>query len=128
MNDLKLVLGVVIGSALLVALMIFGLSKMSSGTSGGTMADQKQLLDGALLVKGSTESAVTVVNFSDVQCPACKSADSKLSELRNMAGVKMVFRHFPLQVHKNSVPGAKAVEASRQLSKGWEMIDLLFVS
>jgi protein-disulfide isomerase len=43
-----------------------------------------------------------------------------------MQGVKFVYRHFPLTIHKNSTVGARAVEAARQLGKPWEMIDLLF--
>ena len=125
MKDLKLVLGVVIGSGLLVFLMIFGLSKMSvNGTT--VKVDSNELLDGALLVKENGPTKATVVVFSDPQCPACKIADDKLKVIRDLSGVKYVYRHFPLTIHANSQVGARAIESARQLGKGWEMIDLLF--
>lgn len=126
MQDIKTVVGVVVGSALIVLLMIFGLSKMSAGNSEVTKVDQKDLLQGALLVKENGQAKATVVVFSDVQCPACKVADDRLRKLRDMNGVTYVYRHFPLSIHSNSVIGASAVEAARQLGKGWEMVDLLF--
>lgn len=124
MKDWKLVLGVIVGSAVLVMVMIIGLSKMSAG--GGVTADMTELINGALMIKENGNTKVTVVNFSDVQCPACKIADEELRELRNINGVKVVFRHFPLTIHANSQIGARAVEAARQLGKSWEMLDLLF--
>jgi len=126
MNDIKMVVGVVIGSAILVFLMIFGLSKMSSGNAVGVKVNQDEILAGSLLVKQKGETKVTVVDFSDVQCPACKSADTFLKPIRDLEGVKFVYRHFPLPIHKNAIVGARALEAARQLGKPWEMMDLLF--
>ena len=126
MNDIKMVVGVVIGSAILVFLMIFGLSKMSSGNAVGVKVNQDEILAGALLTKQTGETKVTVVDFSDVQCPACKVADQYLKPFRDLNGVKFVYRHFPLPIHKNATVGARAVEAARQLGKPWEMIDILF--
>ncbi|KKS32657.1 MAG: Malate dehydrogenase [Candidatus Collierbacteria bacterium GW2011_GWA1_42_60] len=106
---------------------IFGLSKMS-GTGTNLTTDQSILLDGAKLVKENGETVVTVVNFSDMECPACKRAHSLIGGLYsdNIPGVKIVFRHFPLGIHKNSIITARAVEAARVMGKGFEMIDLLF--
>src|SRR3989339_1147501 len=137
MNNLKTVLAIVGGSVLIVLLMIIGLSKMAVGGETETNVDEAILLDGAKLVTPqatqaggqatqSGEVKVTVVNFSCMQCPACKSAHSYLNVLENMPGVRYVIRHFPLSSHAYSVHGAKAVEAARQLGKGWEMLNLLF--
>ena len=106
---------------------IFGLSKMS-GTGTNLTTDQSILLDGAKLVKENGETVVTVVNFSDMECPACKRAHSLIGGLYsdNIPGVKIVFRHFPLGIHKNSIITARVVEAARVMGKGFEMIDLLF--
>lgn len=125
MKDIKLVLGVVIGCALLVFLMIYGLSRMSGG-GVGLKAEVSELLGGALLVKENKDVKATVVVFSDAQCPSCKVADNTLKPLREMQGVKYVYRHFPLTIHANSQVGARAIESARQLGKGWEMIDILF--
>ena len=127
MNDLKTVLLIVGGSIVLVLLMIFGLSKMSGDSgSAGVKVEESVLLEGALLSTQSGEVRVTVVNFSDMQCPACKAAHGILKELERKDGVRYVIRHFPLMGHKYATNGAKAVEAARQMGKGWEMMNLLF--
>lgn len=124
-NDWKLVLKVILGSVVLMMIVIFGLLKMSGGDMT-LAADLSQLLDGATLIKENGETKVTVVVFSDMECPACKRADELMNDLKDKSGVKIVFRHFPLNMHKYSHVTAKAVEAARVMGKGWEMIDLLF--
>ena len=124
-SDWKLVLKVILGSVVLVMIVIFGLSKMA-GNSNTLTVDQNQLLDGAKLVKENGETKVTVVVFSDMECPACKRADDLMNGLDTTMGVKMIFRHFPLSIHKHSQISARAVETARVMGKGWEMIDLLF--
>jgi len=123
-SDWKLVLKVILGSVALMALVIFGLSKMG-GTTNLT-ADMTQLLNGATLVRENGETKVTVIVFSDMECPACKRADQLMKSIKETSGVKIVFRHFPLSIHKNSQITARAVESARVMGKGWEMIDLLF--
>jgi protein-disulfide isomerase len=104
---------------------IFGLSKMGS-TNTTLTTDQNVLIDGAKLIIENGETKVTVVVFSDMECPACKRADELMSGLNTMMGVKMIFRHYPLSMHKHSQISARAVETARVMGKGWEMIDLLF--
>jgi len=125
MNDWKLILKVILGSAVLIMVVIFGLSKMA-GTGTSLTADQNLLTDGAKLIKENGETKVSVVNFSDLECPACKRAHELLVSLNTTVGVKIVFRYFPLGIHKYGLISAKAVEAARVMGKGWEMIDLLF--
>ncbi len=124
-NDWKLVLKVILGSVALMMVVIFGLSKMG-GTTTSLTTDISQLLNGATLIKENGETKVTVVNFSDMECPACKRAHELMNSLNSTPGVKMVFRHFPLGIHKNAPITARAVETARVMGKGWEMIDLLF--
>ncbi|KKS92737.1 MAG: hypothetical protein UV68_C0036G0001, partial [Candidatus Collierbacteria bacterium GW2011_GWC2_43_12] len=57
MNDWKLILKVVIGSALLLFVVIFGLSKMA-GPEGGLKVDEQVLLEGARFVKENGETKV----------------------------------------------------------------------
>lgn len=127
MNDWKLILKVVLGSSLLMFLVIWGLSKMASPTST-LKIDESVLLSGARFVKENGETKVTVVKFSDMECPVCKAAEAETKELFDMPGVKIVMRQFPLpaSVHKNALISAKAVEAGRVMGKGWEMMDLIF--
>lgn len=127
MENWKTILLVFGGSVLLVVLMAIGLSKVSGGGTGTIKVSVDELVNGARWTVTTGEPKVTVVEFSDIQCPACKATEPISIELRKTAGVKFVYRHFPLiTVHKNAWKGARALEAARQLDKGWEMMALMF--
>ena len=127
MENWKTILGVFGASLVLVVLMAVGLSKLS-GDGGGTIkVPVEQLTEGAGWEMSTGEAKVAVVEFSDIQCPACKAAEPISVELRRTPGVKFVYRHFPLTtIHKNAWNGARALEAARLLDKGWEMMELVF--
>lgn len=118
---------VIIGSAILLFVVIFGLSRMASPEST-LKVDEKVLMEGARFVKENGETKVTVVNFSDMQCPSCKAADLQTRELFNKSGVKIVTRLFPLpaSLHRYALISAKAVETARIMGKGWEMMTMLY--
>ena len=129
MNDIKNTLLIIAGSVVVVLGVIFGLSKMSGTDTGSvTTVDQQKLIDGARFIKENGETKVTVVTFADIQCPSCKVAKLSLKELETTPGVKYVVRHFPLppNIPKYALISAKAVEAGREMGKGWEMMDLMF--
>lgn len=129
MNDVKNTLLIIGGSVLVVLAVIFGLTRISGNTSTPmTKADSQQLVEGARFVKENGEVKVSVVTFADIQCPSCKAAKQSLKELETMPGVRYVVRHFPLppNIHKYALISAKAVEAGREMGKGWEMMDLMF--
>jgi len=134
MKDMKTILLVFGGSVLLVVLMAIGLSKVSGGGAGTIKVSVEELVNGARWVvttptasQSGGQARVTVVEFSDIQCPACKATEPIAVELRKTAGVKFVYRHFPLiTVHKNAWKGARALEAARLLGKGWEMMEVMF--
>ncbi|KKT51419.1 MAG: DSBA oxidoreductase [Candidatus Collierbacteria bacterium GW2011_GWD2_45_10] len=127
MNDWKLILKVTIGCAALLLVAIWGLSKMA-GPENALKVEESVLLAGARFVKENGETKVTVVNFSDMQCPSCKAADIQTKELFNMPGVKIVTRLFPLpsSLHRYALISAKAAEAARVLGKGFEMVAVLY--
>jgi protein-disulfide isomerase len=82
-------------------------------------------------LKISTDSAkLTIVEFGDFQCPACKMAHPGMKQaLADFPGqVNFVFRHYPLPMHINAQAGAKAVEAANRQGKVWEMYDKIFDS
>lgn len=84
---------------------------------------------GAMRLKKG-EGQVVVTEFSDFQCPACKSIQEPLKQiLAKFEGkVTMVYRHFPLtSIHKNAMIAAQASEAAKLQDKFWEMHDLLFI-
>lgn len=80
-------------------------------------------------VKGPDSAKVTVVEFSDFQCPACKSAHFQLTNLFDKYGdkIKFVYRDFPLMgKHPDALPAAVAATCAGEQGKYWEMHDQLF--
>ena len=68
-----------------------------------------------------------MVEFADLQCSACRQGELVAKELRQMDGVRYVFRYFPLlTIHKNAWKAAKVSEVAKKMDKGWEMVGLLF--
>lgn len=127
MENWKTILAVFAGSVLLVVVMAIGLSKISSNGTGTIRVSVDELVNGARWINTTGEPRVSVVEFSDIQCPACKAVEPISLELRKMEGVKFVYRHFPLTtIHKNAWKGARAIEAARMIDKGWEMMTLMF--
>lgn len=82
-------------------------------------------------VKGNPDAPVTLIEYTDFQCPACGAYYPILDQVSKDLGdkVKIVIRHFPLmQIHPNALPAARAAEAAGRQGKFWEMYDLLFVN
>lgn len=79
-------------------------------------------------IKGNPEAAVTLTEYSDLQCPACASFQPVLKEIfaNYEDGLKLEFKHFPLPIHKFSTQSAVATEAAGQQGKFFEFHDLLF--
>ena len=79
---------------------------------------------------GPRSPVVTVVEFSDFQCPFCSRAVGTLKDVEQAhpAEVRIVFKHLPLPFHPNAVPAALAAEAAREQGKFWEMHDKLFAN
>ncbi len=77
---------------------------------------------------GPDSAKVKVVEFSDYQCPACKSIESHLKTLITSYGdqVQLVYRNFPLPQHKNAMAASLAAEAAGAQGKFWRMHDRLF--
>lgn len=118
------------GLIIVVGLVIWGLIAANNKEKQGR--PQLTLLDpvtSADWVRGSTTSPVTVVEYSDFQCPACKVYhDQVLKKLIAEEGDKFrfVFRHFPLPQHDNAPVAALAAEAAGRQGKFWEMHDMIF--
>ncbi len=79
---------------------------------------------------GPAEAPVVVVVFSDFECPACKRAAEALSDLhrREPERLRVVFKHFPLDIHPMAMSAARAAVAAQTQGKFWEFHDALFAS
>ncbi|MFT7581230.1 MAG: protein-disulfide isomerase [Myxococcota bacterium] len=90
----------------------------------------KQLSGGAAPSHGPRDATVTVVEYSDFECPYCVTAAQTLTLLKAQYGehVRFVFRQLPLPSHPNAQLAAEAsLEADAQ-GKFWEMHDYLFAN
>lgn len=78
--------------------------------------------------KGSPKAVVTIVEFTDFECPSCARQhpvlDRIVSEFKDR--VRLVVRDFPLSQHANARKAAEAAEAAREQGKYWEYISVLF--
>lgn len=79
---------------------------------------------------GSSNPLVTIVEFSDFQCPFCAAVQPTLKQvLQQYAGaVKLVFKHLPLDVHQNAMPAARAAYCAGRQERFWQYHDALFTS
>ena len=77
---------------------------------------------------GKENAPVTLVVFSDFQCPYCGKVQSVLDDIleKNHGKVKLVFKNFPLRMHKNAKLAALAAMAAHEQGKFWQMHDALF--
>ncbi|HEX8118335.1 MAG TPA: thioredoxin domain-containing protein, partial [Pyrinomonadaceae bacterium] len=78
--------------------------------------------------KGKADAPVTVVEFTDYQCPSCAAAQPVLEKLITEYGdrVRFVVRDFPLQMHPEARKAAEAAEAARAQDKYWDYTAILF--
>jgi protein-disulfide isomerase len=79
-------------------------------------------------VLGPASARMTIVEFSDFQCPYCSKAVAQMKEvMRQMPkDVKLVFKQFPLDSHSDAQFAAEAALAAQAQGKFWEMHDLLY--
>ena len=78
--------------------------------------------------RGDAKAPVTVVEFTDFQCPACAAMHPILEEVLKSYGnkVRFVVRDFPLPIHANARKAAEAANAAHQQGKFFEYAGLLF--
>ncbi|MFH1531762.1 MAG: thioredoxin domain-containing protein, partial [Pseudomonadota bacterium] len=74
-------------------------------------------------VLGIPEAPVTIVVFSDYQCPFCSRHEETIAKVKEAFGdrVRVVFKQFPLQFHKEARPAAIAAIAAGRQGRFWEM-------
>ncbi|MBD3311174.1 MAG: thioredoxin domain-containing protein [Candidatus Magasanikbacteria bacterium] len=79
--------------------------------------------------RGNENAEVTLIEYSDIECPYCKRFHETSLQLLDEYGddVRFVFRHFPLDsLHKNARIEANATECAGEQGAFWEMLDAIF--
>ncbi len=83
-------------------------------------------------VRGSKNAPITIIEFSDFQCPFCarfhiQTLPLLLENYIDSGKVKLVYRDFPIQnIHPNAIPAAVAAECADEQGKYWQFHDMLF--
>lgn len=90
--------------------------------------DQNRLVKDDNYKTASGSAQVMVVEFADFQCPACAESAPIVKQVLDEYGdkVNLVYRHFPLNQHKNAFVSGEAAEAAGEQGKFWEMAELLY--
>lgn len=103
--------------------------------SGGSTTDNSQnqtAIEGPTendWIRGNKESNVSLIEYSDFQCPACGAYYPMVKQMKKEFGEKIafVYRNFPLrQIHPNAQIAAQSAESAGNQGKFWEMHDVLF--
>lgn len=113
-----------------IFLVCIGLLFIFSGNSGTiTPALALDVLNPHDHVEGNASSTITVIEYADFQCPACRAYYPLVKQMAQEFGsqVAFVYRYFPLvSIHPNAEFGARAAEAAGLQGKFWEMHNLLY--
>lgn len=101
-----------------------------------TVYEQVKKLNDTDHIKWSSAKKHILVEYSDLQCPACKTYHDFIKQEIEASGsgkpevvknITFVYRHFPLtQIHKNAQDAAYAAEAAGKQGKFFEMSDAMF--
>ena len=102
-------------------------SSESSGADGATQAVLAVPV-GNSPVDGPADAWVTVVTFSDFECTFCGAVQPTLAAVLPEFGadVRLVFKHFPLSIHRHARTAAVAAACAHAQGRFWEFHDLLF--
>ncbi len=80
-------------------------------------------------VKGAKAAKVTIIEYADLQCPACAAAHTQLNTVLSAMSdtVRIVYRHFPLiTIHDKALIAARGAEAAALQGKFFEFVDAMY--
>lgn len=118
-----------IGFVVVLGLIIWGLAVAINKP----LDDQARVGEPALVsaednVIGPANAPVTLIEYSDYQCPACRAYAPMIDRILDEASssVRFVYRHYPLPQHKNAEGAAQAAEAAGNQGKFFDMSRVIF--
>jgi protein-disulfide isomerase len=99
-----------------------------SGADSATSSGRAGVVIGASPQRGPSDAWVTIVEFSDFECPYCGAEEPILQQVlgANPNDVRLVYKHFTLAQHPYARGAAIAAECAGDQGKFWEMHDELF--
>jgi protein-disulfide isomerase len=79
-------------------------------------------------IRGSTKANITLEEFGDFECPPCGLLSPVLEQLEKdyAERLRVIFREFPMPMHKHAMDAARAAEAAGLQGRFWEMHDMLY--
>ena len=94
------------------------------------VAPSLELDDGGSPARGATKPVVTIVEFSDFECPFCRQVQDTLKRIVDRYGsqVRLVFKHLPSEGHRNALPAARAAYCAGEQDRFWQFHEALFAS
>jgi protein-disulfide isomerase len=77
---------------------------------------------------GAKDAPVTIVEFTDFQCPFCKATEGTINQLKTKYGdkIRVVHMDYPLPFHSHALDAAKAARCANEQGKFWPFRDALF--
>lgn len=93
-----------------------------------TEINEKELIAGHTYVYGNSNAPLTLVEFSDFECPACGLFAPTVKKLRETYPnyLRVVYRHLPLPQHPYARNAAIAAQVAGEQGKFWEYHDIIF--
>lgn len=91
---------------------------------------KKPKIDASRAMWGNTDAAVTIVEYSDFECPYCSRGYNTIKEVKAKYGdnVRVIYKHLPLDFHKMAMPAAEFFEAiaMQDAAKAYKFHELVF--
>lgn len=117
-------------AALFIIIIIISQSRSPTHNTDLVEVDKIDLIAPHTYIYGSENAPVTVVEFSDFNCPACATFHPIMTDIADdyPQHIRWAFRHFPLSQNNNSVHAAEAAQAAGEQGKFWEYAKLLYES
>lgn len=123
-NETKIFLGIILATVVIIVGGIFFFSRPTP------TFNKEEMIPADTNTIGPIDAKSYLVEFSDFQCPYCRSIKPYVDEITSLYKNRLLFayRHFPLPKHQYAKLAAYAAEAAGEQGKFWEMTDYLFLN